>query len=170
MMHLLLVSVIVLGEGGGGGGEFEHMNSLNQPRTCECNAIPLPRSWLNSFFPSTFRVNTTMGANTPFPSFLFPIIVTCARDPLQEEEEEAAKPPLLPSCPRRPEHSPQTDEDALQFNPGPATLSCTDSIARPTTHFLTSTPIPQTLLNSFRNFKIPQASQTVRVCKLHSQI
>jgi hypothetical protein len=167
MMHLLLVSVIVLGEGGGG-GEFEHMNPLNQPRTCECNAIPLPRSWLNSFFPSTFRVNTTMGANTPFPSFLFPIIVTRARDPLQEEEG-AAKPPLLPSC-RRPEHSPQTEEDALQFNPGPATLSCTDSIAGATTHFLTSTPIPQTLLNSFRNFKVPRASQTVRVCKLHSQI
>jgi hypothetical protein len=35
--------------------------------------MALPRSWLNSFFPRTFRASTTSGANTPFPAFLFPI-------------------------------------------------------------------------------------------------
>lgn len=53
----------------------------NSPITCECNAIPLPLSWLNCFFPNTFLVNTTIGAKTPRPSFLLPIR-TCARDAL----------------------------------------------------------------------------------------
>lgn len=42
--------------------------------TCEWRAMALPLSWLKRFFPMTFLVRTTMGANSPFPSLTFFII------------------------------------------------------------------------------------------------
>lgn len=36
--------------------------------------MALPRSWLNRLRPTTLRTNTTAGANSPFPSFTFPIL------------------------------------------------------------------------------------------------
>jgi hypothetical protein len=45
--------------------------------TCECNAMPLPRSWLNVFWPMMPLAVRTSGAKIPF-SLELPMLTTCS--------------------------------------------------------------------------------------------